>query len=223
MRKQVTRLWRWSRNTVRFADLSISRGVTLSRPSRTFGSQRFVGYSVLYKWVFLLEVFPDPSDSNLLCYMLFPTVFEPSSTKWASDWRGSEGILYLKQFTSQSLEIMNIELESKINLLNLKPGLLFFMYLCNIELSYDLSLQIFKYLDSIDVDDSDVKAGYSIHLVSIISYSQLQFPHWFTCIYLFNFKNLAELLWEPILWRHKAYKDLFLCWWWNNHNKSFSN
>ena len=115
---------------------------------------------------------------------------------------------------------MNIELESKINLLNLKPGLLFFMYLCNIELSYDLSLQIFKYLDSIDVDDSDVKAGYSIHLVSIISYSQLQFPHWFTCIYLFNFKNLAELLWEPILWRHKAYKDLFLCWWWNNHNKS---
>ena len=89
---------------------------------------------------------------------------------------------------------MNIELESKINLLNLKPGLLFFMYLCNIELSYDLSLQIFKYLDSIDVDLSDVKAGYSIHLVSIISYSQLQFPHWFTCIYLFNFKNLAELL-----------------------------
>jgi hypothetical protein len=32
-------------------------------------------------------------------------------------------------------------------------------------------LQIFKYLDSIDVDDSDVKAGYSIHLVSIISQS----------------------------------------------------
>jgi template-activating factor I len=69
---------------------------------------------------------------------------------------------------------MNIELESIINLLNLIPVLwLFFMYLCNIELSYDLSLQIFKYLDSIDVDDSDVKAGYSIHLVSIISYSQL--------------------------------------------------
>jgi hypothetical protein len=56
------------------------------------------------------------------------------------------------------------------------------MYVCNIELSYDLSLQIFKYLDSIDVDDSDVKAGYSIYLVSIISYSQLEFPHCFTCI-----------------------------------------
>jgi template-activating factor I len=28
--------------------------------------------------------------------------------------------------------------------------------------------KIFKYLDSVDVDDSDVKAGYSIHLVSTI-------------------------------------------------------
>jgi len=75
MRKQVTRLWRWSRNTVRFADLSISRGVTLSRPSRTFGSQRFVGHSVLYKWVSLLEVFTDTSDSDLLCYVLLPYSF----------------------------------------------------------------------------------------------------------------------------------------------------
>jgi hypothetical protein len=66
----VTRLWRWSRNTVRYADLSISRGVTLSRPSRTFGSQRFVSYSVLYKCVFLSEVFTDACDSNLLCYVL---------------------------------------------------------------------------------------------------------------------------------------------------------
>jgi hypothetical protein len=47
------------------------------------------------------------------------------------------------------------------------------MYVCNIELSYDLLLQIFKYLDSVDVDDSDVKAGYSIHLVSFISYNLL--------------------------------------------------
>lgn len=64
---------------------------------------------------------------------------------------------------------MNIELENKRKLC----GYSSWIYVCNIELSYDLSLQIFKYLDSIDVDDSDVKAGYSIHLVSIISYNQL--------------------------------------------------
>lgn len=45
-----------------------------------------------------------------------------------------------------------------------------------IESSYDLSLQMFKYLDSVDVDDSDVKAGYSIHLVSTISSSCLSVP-----------------------------------------------
>lgn len=143
MRKQVTRLWRWSRNTVRFADLSISRGVTLSRPSRTFGSQRFVGYSVLYKCVFLQFCWKCLwMRAILICCVMccWPTVFEPSSTKWASDWRGSEGILYLKQFTSQSLEIMNIELkqqkpfEFKTSFVVILRGS---MYVCNIELSYD--------------------------------------------------------------------------------------
>lgn len=62
---------------MRFADLSISRGVTLSRPSRTFGSQRFVGYSVLYKCVFLLEVFMDACDSNLLGYVLLQFLSHP--------------------------------------------------------------------------------------------------------------------------------------------------
>jgi hypothetical protein len=51
----------------------------------------------------------------------------------------------------------------------------FLMDLCNIEFSNDLLLQIFKYLDSVDVDDSDVKAGYSIHLVSTIFFPAVKY------------------------------------------------
>ena len=69
MRKQVTRLWRWSRSTVRFADQSISREGTLSRQSRTSGWQRFVGYSMQYSlcfyWTCLWTY-----NSNLLWYVL---------------------------------------------------------------------------------------------------------------------------------------------------------
>jgi len=74
----------------------------------------------------------------------------------------------------------------------------FLMVLYNIEFSYDLSLQIFKYLDSVDVDDSDVKAGYSIHLVSTnFSCSCIYFPHChmsslvFSCLIL-NWQNFSE-------------------------------
>jgi hypothetical protein len=42
----VIRFWRLSRSTVRFADLSIFEGVTSSKQSQTFGSQRYVDYYI---------------------------------------------------------------------------------------------------------------------------------------------------------------------------------
>jgi hypothetical protein len=102
---------------VRFADLSISRGVTLSRPSQTFGSQRFVAYSVLYKWVFLLELFVDTCDSNLfvLCAVTLQFLSHPLLSELLTE--EDQKVFPTQQFTTQSLEIMNIELESKRNFL----------------------------------------------------------------------------------------------------------
>ena len=168
MRKQVTRLWRWSRSTVRFADQSISREVTLSRQSRTSGWQRFVGYSMQYSlcfyWTCLWTY-----NSNLLWYVLL------LYSLWAILYSASFWLKMIRRYFFYLIPSIyfwspwnsyECWMEVKGLLLNIS-GASWWTYI-NIEFSYYLSLQIFKYLDSVDVDDSDVKAGYSIHLVSTI-------------------------------------------------------
>ena len=179
MRKQVTRLWRWSRSTVRFADQSISREVTLSRQSRTSGWQRFVGYSMQYilclYWTCLWTY-----DSNLLMYVLL------LYSLWAILYSASFWLKMIRRYFFYLIPSIyfwspwnsyECWMEVKGVLLNIS-GASWWTYI-NIEFSYDLSLQIFKYLDSVDVDDSDVKAGYSIHLVSTI----------FSCSYVLMYSS----------------------------------
>lgn len=99
------------------------------------------------------------------------------------------------------------------------------------------SLQIFKHLTSLEVEDfKDVKSGYSISFVSLSSFLCWLFYEWLLGLNRFCFAptvwyvewpwcyfyNSTELQPQSLFWGYEAYKDLYVPWW-RNKNYSYPN